>query len=887
MRPEHWIYTIPLRLRSLFQRKRADQELSEELAHHLDRKTESYLARGMSPDQAKRAAVLEMDGLEKVKEECREQRRVTAFQDFAQDFRYSFRMLRKSPGFAAVVALTLALGIGANTAVFSVVYAVLLRPLPYPHSQELVDLEEKNEHAAVKERGCSYQDIQALRESGAFADVAGAVRHQLTLTGSGDPTTVTTVVVTPAIFSVLQVSPILGRFLLTEDDHQGAAPAVVLSEGLWRSRFGGNPDIVGTAVNLDQRAFTVVGVMPTDFRVPVFGPRQDIWIPAVADPVFGPLIPARGLRMFVLARMNPGISLVRTQAQADAVSASLAKDFPAENQGWEIRLSPLQQDIAGDMRTPLLILLAAVGFLLLLACINIANLLLARATSRTREIAVRQALGAARGRIIRQLLTEAAVLGSLGAAIGVAMAYAGVRVLRMFLPTTLPNVQNLQIDGWVLGFALLLSGIAVMGFGLAPSLLAASSHIQRNLKDSVAQSGSSGGRLKLRGFLAGAEIALATVLVIASGLLVRSLMAMTSVNPGFETAHTLKAEVSLPRYQYSKPQQWAVFSDTLLERLHAQPGLKDSAFGGPLPVVDAGVNLKFSIADHPALPPGMPGTADWVSTSPSYFQVMGIPLLRGRAFSDDDSSSSLPVTIISESFARQYFQNENPIGQKLVFSFLLYPNMPHEIVGVVGDVRDNKLTKQPGPMMYVPFVQEPLWGGMVVVKSTLAPSAIVGSIRQVVHSIDKNLPLTDVATMPEIIQESVAQPKFRGWLLGLFGVVALLLAAAGVFGVVSYSVTSRSRELGVRAALGASPGLIGKMILSETLVLAVGGLLAGLAGSFGLVRFLRSELYGIGTYDPATFLVCSAILLSVALLASLVPAWRATRVDPMITLRCE
>ncbi|MBV9073755.1 MAG: ABC transporter permease, partial [Acidobacteria bacterium] len=402
-----------MRLRSLLHRRRADIELNEELKYHLDCKTQEYISRGMRSAHARRVALLEMDGIERVIEDCREKRRVTGLQDLLQDIRYSLRLLRKAPGFTAIVAFTLALGIGANMAVFSVVYAVLIRPLPYPHANELVGLLEKNDAAAIKERGCSYQDIQAIRESHAVIEVGGVVGHQLTLSGSADPTSLTTMVVTPQIFSVLEVNPILGRYLEAEDEHKGAAPVVVLSEALWRARFASDGGVLGKAIHLDQRAFTVVGVMPAGFHIPFFGPKQEIWIPATQDPLFSTFIPNRQLRMAVLARMKPGTTLEQTQSQADSLSATLAADFPAENKGWRLSVGPLQKEVTGELQTPLLVLLGAVGFVLLLACINIANLLLARATTRSREIAVRQALGAARGRIIRQLLTESAVVGSL------------------------------------------------------------------------------------------------------------------------------------------------------------------------------------------------------------------------------------------------------------------------------------------------------------------------------------------------------------------------------------------------------------------------------------------------------------------------------------------
>ena len=884
----HWIYTIPLRLRSLFRRIETDQELNEELRYHVERTTEAFVSQGMTEQDARRAALLQMRGMDRVIEQCRETRRVNGIQDLAQDFRYATRMLLKARGFTAVVVLTLALGIGANTAVFSVVYAVLLRSLPYTHPEQLVGVFQSNQREAVKERFTSYQDLQALQRSGIFSEVAGTARHDLTLTGAGDPTVVTTVSLTPEMFPLLNVSPLSGRYFLSEEGLRGSAPVVVLSEGLWRTRFGANANLLGSSIMLDQRAFTVVGIMPASFRVPVFGPHQDVWIPVVDDPLFGPWLPNRGMHgLGVVGRLRDGLSLARAQSQLDAVSAQLATDFPAESAGWRVQLVPLQAVTAGEMRTPLLVLLGAVGFVLLLTCINIANLLLTRATSRAREIALRQALGAERGRIIRQLLTESAVLGGIGAVLGLTVAYWSAAALGRLLPSNQPSTQAVHVDGWVLGFALLVSLLAVLGFGLVPALLAANSDIQANLKDSTAQSGSGAGRLRVRSFLAGAEIALALVLVVAAGLLVRSLASMTSVNPGFDVSRIVKAAVSLPRYQYSTPQQWSAFSDTLLERLRAQPGMKDSAIAVPLPLADPSVNLKFTIADHPPLPLGTPSTADYVSVSPGYFHVMGIPLLRGRLFASQDSNSSSLVTIISDSFARSYFGDENPLGKRLVFGFHGDPPMPREIVGVVGDVRDADLTKAPAPMMYVPFVQAPFWGAETVVKSTLPPSAVVASIRQVARSVDKNLPVTDIGTMPDVLDASVAQPRFRTWLLSAFGLVALLLAAAGVFGVVSYSVTSRTREFGVRAALGASPANIGRMILTEGLVLAGGGLLVGLAAATALTRFLRSELYGVAVYDPTTFLVSAAILLAVAVIACFLPARRAMWVDPMITLRCE
>jgi len=469
----------------------------------------------------------------------------------------------------------------------------------------------------------------------------------------------------------------------------------------------------------------------------------------------------------------------------------------------------------------------------------------------------------------------------------VALAWLSTHALASLLPADGMATRPVEVDGSVLAFALLISLAAMIGFGLAPAILTSKADVQSNLREGSAQSGSDRGRLRLRSFLTGAEIALATVLVVGAGLLVRSLRRMTAVDPGFNVAHVITAEVSLPQYQYKTPQQWAAFSESLMQRLQAQPGLNDSTIAVPLPLADGFVNLGFKIADRPPLPPGALQDADFVSVGPKYFSLMGIPLLRGRVFTADDSMATPRVALISESFARRYFHDQDPLGQKLIIGFPPGSDQPREIVGVVGNVRDVGLSQEPGPMMYVPFAQVPFWGGRVVVKSTLPDSTVVSAIRQSVASIDKNLPVTDVETMPGVLEASTAQPRFRTWLLSSFGLVALLLAAAGVYGVVSYSVASRTKEFGVRASLGATPGVIGKMVLMEGVALAATGLGAGLAAALGLSRFLKSELYGVAAYDPITFLISMAVLLGVAVVACYLPARRAMKVDPMVALRYE
>jgi putative ABC transport system permease protein len=578
------------------------------------------------------------------------------------------------------------------------------------------------------------------------------------LTGADEPSIVNAAAVTPEIFPLLNAKPLAGRTLLPEDGKQGAAPVAVLNENLWRSRFGSNPTLIGQSITLDKRSFTVVGILPASFRYPDGAPRQDVWISVAQDPLFGPLISEPGVRLVVgIGRLKPGVSLTQAQAEMDTLGARLAKEFPAQDSGFTIRIEPYRQVVVGNVKSALLILLGAVGLLLLIACANIANLLLSRGTSRAREIAVRMALGAGRARIVRQLLTESALLGLLGGFAGVLLAASSVWSVRPFLPPEVIQISPIHVGGPVLAFALLLSLAAVLAFGLAPALLATPSNLQTKFKEGGDRTGQRGSQ-RVRSFLAIAEISLAMVLLVAGGLLMRSFALVTSVNPGFDPTNVIEAEVSLPQFQYSTPQQWTAFSNELLARLHAQPGLRDSALAAPLPMDRQGqANLGFSIVGNPPLPPGKSNTADYTTVSPDYFRVMRIPLLRGRFFSEQDSSSHPNVAIISETLARRYFPNQDPIGRQMRFGFPPNSNVPREIIGVVGDLRDVALSRKPGPMMYVPFAQAPLYGGEVVVRSSSSASSVAAGIRQTVRSIDRDLPVTDVESFPEAVGASVAQ----------------------------------------------------------------------------------------------------------------------------------
>jgi len=885
-----WLKTLASRTVAWVSLRHVDQEFEHELNAHLDMLTDENVRKGMAPEEAKRAARIRLGGQAQLKETNRELHGLPMLETFFQDTRYAFRMLGKNPGFTAVAVLTLALGIGANTAIFSVVYAVLLKPLPYTNPEQLFTAFQANTQQGITETGCSYLNFEEWRaQNHVFSEMAGNVAHQLTLTGHVEPTVVKTSVVTPEFFALLDVKPVVGRIFSPQDGKRGAPPVVLVSEDVWRGRFGADPKIIGTSIDLDKRPFTVVGIIPAAFRTPFFTAKQEVWIPLVQDPVFTTRMPQRGSHLLpVIGRLKPGVSVAQAQAEMDAISGRLAAEFPEENSGWTVRLVPLQKEIVGDVKTGLLVLLGAVGLVLLIACANIANLLLARATSRSKEIAVRTALGAGRARIIRQLLSETAVLGLLGGAVGIALAYWGVKALSSLLPSSLPQMNPIRVDYFVLGFALLLSAIAGVAFGLVPAMFAANADIQSTLRESV-RTGESRNRRRARSFLAVAEISLAMVLLMTAGLLLRSFSKLMSVSPGFDVEHIMKADISLPQFQYSKPQQWAAFSDELLARIQSDPGLQDSAVVVPRPIADLRVTLPFDIVGSPPVSESAAAsrTTSYVSISPSYFHVMSIPLLSGRLFDQRDIMSSPSVTIISKAMAQRYFPSQETLGKQITFGFPPAPGVMHEIVGIVGDVRDDSLGQDPRPMVYVPYAQAPFWGANVVVKSTLSPSSVAATIRQEVQKIDKDLPVTDVAMMPDIIEASVAQPRFRTFLLGLFAAMALVLAATGIFGVISYSVSRRTNEIGIRVALGASRGTILRMVLRETLVLTFAGLAVGLPCALAASRLLGNMLFGVSASDPATLAIVAITLAAVAALAGYIPAGRAMRVDPMVALRYE
>jgi predicted permease len=671
-----FLQNIASGLRSLFRKEHVDQELDEELRTYLYMAIEEKIKQRMSREDAARAVRLERGSLGVAKETVRDAGWESFVETCWQDLRFALRMLRKNPGFTAVAVLTLALGIGANTAIFSVVYAVLLKPLPCAKSEEVFNVFQQHAQDETRQMAWSYPNFKELSEQNhVFSAVAGSQRHQLTVTGRGEPLVVNTAVVTGEFFSVFEVKPLAGRIFYSQDGKPGAAAVAILGENLWRGPLGSDPNIIGSTMDVDKRSFTVVGIMPAEFRFPLFPAVTEapqLWVPLPQDPLFGPWMERRtGHWLQVTGRVKPGIPMSQVQAEMEALAASLAKEFPVENKDWLIRTAPLQEMIVENVKPALFVLLGAVGLVLLIACANIANLLLTRATSRAREIAVGNTLGAGRARIIRQLLSETAVLGLLGGVIGIALAYWGVQVLVALIPAGVPIVNAIRVDYFVLFFALVLSAIASIAFGLAPVFLVANSNLQVNLREGGARSGESGGGRRARNILASGEIALAVMLLVAAGLLLRSFAKLTAVNPGFNVQHIVKAEIPLPRAQYSTPQQWIAFSDELLRQMQSEPALEDSAVTLPAPIADRNAEVPFDIVGEPPPSANTSRTADYVSVSSDYFRTMGIPLLAGRLFDRRDVMPRPNVTVISNALAEMYFPSGNALGKQVSFPFHL------------------------------------------------------------------------------------------------------------------------------------------------------------------------------------------------------------------------
>lgn len=876
-----WWYRLSMRVRSLSRGGVLDRELHEELQFHLDRLVEAHVARGLSPDAARREALLAIGGIEQRKEECRDTRRVRWLGDAMQDLRYALRTLRRSPAFAAAAIVTLALGIGTTVAMFTVVNGVLLRPMPFPDADRLHLVSLSPKSFLMRDPGMADGTYVAFRERDqTFEHLAAFTSLNGNLTGAGDPAVIRVGRVTTEFFSALSVPPAIGRTFLAEDGQQGREQTIVLSDQLWRERFGADPSIIGKPVTLDGVRRTAIGVMPAGFDFPR---SAAAWTPFVIT-----LDPGNSLLFPVLGRLKPGITLEQARAAFDAMLPALTEGEGAQRfDEWTVGILPLRELLVGDIRRPLQIFSGAVLLVLLIACANVANLLLARASGREREIAVRAALGASRARLVRQLLTESALLSLIGTVLGVVLARWTVDVLLALAPAgRIPRIEMIQIDGWVIAFAIAASAVTGILFGLAPALRLTRRRFSGPLLP--------GGRTVVRGqegfraALVVAEIALALVLLTGAGLLAKSFLRLRAVDPGFRPDNVVRLSVELPESTYDDPAELHAFHEDMLSRLGALPGVDAAGIVNWLPLGTQHLNGDFAVEGAAQ---NARFNVDKTAASPGYFSAMGIRLLRGREFSEQDRGSSLGVAIVSRMVAAAIGPSEDVVGRRV--SIWGQPKRPTwlTIVGVVDDVKQFGPSQQSRPAIYQPYLQVNqrfLLSHMTyVVRTHAEPLAVVPALRNVLRAVDQNQPATRIGLMSDVLDAATAEPGFYARLLGGFALLAVVLALVGTYGVIAYSVAQRTHEIGLRMALGARERSVLWLVIRRTLILGGSGVLIGAIGAWMATRLLETFLFEITATDPATFTAVALTVFTAALLAGLIPGRRAIRIDPIAALRHE
>jgi predicted permease len=891
MHPERWLDIVRLRLRSLFRRDAVEKELERELRFHLDRETEANQTVGLAPAQARLAAVRRLGGVSQIQEECRDMRRTNFVENFAQDLRYAGRTLRKSPGFALVTVLTLALAIGANSAIFSVIDGVLLRPLPYPRADRIVRVSfHSRTFPKFPLNPLDLRDIRARNR--AFGAIAGITRVDRQLSGVGRPERLSSFSVTAGYFRVLGVSPRIGREFTTDDEFPGRGKQVILSDRIWRARFSGDPAIVGRAVMLEAEPFTVVGVMPpvahpgNYYHSLADGDTVDVWTPFSYDE----RVSGRGSHyMEVFARLKDGVSLAQAQTDMDAQVAQLTREHPDNMRGWQAFVVSLYQETVGPSRRLLLVLLGAVGLVLLIACANAANLLLARATARQREIAVRAALGAARGRLVRQMLAESLLIALLGGTLGAALAVAGVQALTALLPADFPRAADIRVNPAVFAFTLLISLATGFLFGVAPALQAARTDLQQALRDGGRGSGAGARQLRLRNFLVVAELALACVLLTGAGLLLRSFVNLLRTDPGFRPERVVTAAVTLPNAKYNTPKAWLGFHVRLGRDLSALPGVRSAGLGSDLPWTGYDENLGGFTIEGKQPPPGQDFHARYHLANEDYFRALGVPLLRGRFFTPHDNMEVGPVVIVNRTMADAYWTGEDAVGKRISFEDHPKESDWMTVVGVVGDIKDRPESPAAAPAMWWPVSQAPVYPDEVciVARAQSDPAAVSAGVRSAVAALDPQLAVAKLRLLDDVAGKSFSTPRFALFLVGLFAALAAALAAIGIYGVISYSVSRRTREFGLRVALGAKPADVVRQVMAQGLKLASVGIVLGAMGALALGRVLWSLLYQVSAADPATFAAVAFTAFIAAALACYLPARRATAADPMTALRAE
>jgi predicted permease len=866
-------------------RERMMEDLDQDILDHLEIETRDNIARGMSPEEARTAALRKFGSVARAKEETREVWSFVWLEQFLQDIRYGLRMIGKSPGFTTVAVLTLALGIGANTAIFSVVYAALLRPLPYRDASRLVLLNETTPKVGTV--SVSYPNFVDWRsQSRAVSQMAAVHQVGFNLTGLARPESISGSAVSPAFLAILGVRPFLGRDFDEAEENAGTAPVLLLSYDLWQSHLGADPDVVGKSMSLDGRAFTIVGVLPASFR---WLDKMDVIEPIGVWATNNPEAADRGGRSDTSAvgRLAPGVTFEQARAEMESIAARLAREYPGLDDRFSVEFMPMRDAFVGDSRPAILILFGAVLFVLLIACANVANLFLARGATRTKEIALRLAFGASRGRVIRQMLAESFILAFLGGALGLALAIGGIHAIARWIPKDMLSGATVNLNGAVFVFVAALIVVAAFIFGLAPAAHSTTPDLQSGLRESGRTTSASAAQNKLRGAFAVAEISLALVLLIGAGLMTKSLYRLMSVNPGFRPDRVLTMEMDLPERQYSTDPVVLNFWQRVLDGVRALPGVESAAVGTVVPLTGNHSRSDVTIEGMAAPRPGDYPHPDVHVVSSGYAATLGIPLIRGRAFTDADDEKAPHVGMVNALMARRFFPGDDPVGKRFMVG---HPGETEDWITIVGVTGDTKLYGLANPArleIYLPFRQVAETNMNLIVKSGVGVAALSAAIREVVAGIDKDQPISVTSTMNQLVSDSIATRRITLVLLGLFSGLALILAAIGIYGVISYSVAQRTHEIGIRSALGAQRGDLMRMILQQGMKSAAAGIGIGLAAGLGLTRLMKSLLFGVGAMDPVTFISVAMLLLLVALAASYIPARRAMRVDPLVALKYE
>ncbi len=882
---------LRFRLGALLRHKAVEEELDEELRFHFDHEVEKYIGAGMNEQEARRRARLAFGGHEQAKENCREARGTSFIELTLQDVRYAVRQLWANPTFAFVMIATLALSIGANSAIFSVINGVLLKTLPYPQPERLVRIFlSSKQYPKFPLNPFDFRDYRARNKS--FESMAAFTRGDVQLSGIGEPVHLSGFGVTSGYFRVLGLRPQLGREFDFQAEIPGNGLQVILSDRLWRTRFGADPQIIGRKITLNTQPFTVIGVMPAGTEHPgntyhavAYGDSVDVWWPFS----FAGNPNQRGSHFVEgIGRLRDGVSVDQARAEMNAIMAQLRHEHPGFDEGWTVLIVPLYTEIVGANRQMLLVLLGAVGIVLLIACANAANLLLARASARQREIAVRLAMGAPRSRVVRQLITESLLVSFTGGALGLALAFGGVRALVSLLPTGFPRAHDIHVSGPVLGFTFLISLITGILFGLAPALQASRIDPREGLQKGGRGSTAGRHQNRLRHALVVSEISLACVLLIGAGLMLRSFLNLVRLDPGFQQSHVLTASLSLPHAEYNKDELVSRFFEQLAANLNAVPGVESAGAGSDLPWTGYDENIGGFNIEGKKPPPHQEFHARYHMATPGYFSALGIPLVAGRFFTEADKKDAPSVIVINRAMANLYWPNEDAVGKRMTFEDA--PKKDSDwmtIVGVVGDVKDQPSSASAEPAFWWPELQQPEPDMSVVIRARGNPQLLADTLRKEVHQLDPALALADVQLMDKIVETSVSAPRFTFALVGLFAGLAIMLAAIGTYGVMAYTVGQRTQEFGLRMALGAQQYDLSRMVLRQSAKLAIPGAVLGVLLALSLGRVLRSLMYGVSTADPMILTSVALLVLLIAMLASYLPARRAGQADPMASLRAE